>query len=146
MLLYVWMGRTAGWDVYWVVLRVAKQNKHMLPWVYVTVPATQASSAGIWDGPQPRGAYPQHTKIEMVCSRMMMPARADVCHGGQLILEDFLRVETDRLSSLQSPFSKSPLSPVCSLRTDGMWDVGEWRARRSWTGSRRMSGCLDVWR
>lgn len=39
---------------------------------HVTVPVTHASSAGSWDGPHSRGAYPQQTKIEMVCSRMMM--------------------------------------------------------------------------
>lgn len=36
-----------------------EQNKHTFPCVYVTVPVTEASSAGFWDGPHPRGAYPQ---------------------------------------------------------------------------------------
>lgn len=72
-------GRRGGWmDVHLAVLRVAKETNTcsvVLVRVRVTVPVTRATSAGSWDGPHPRGASPQQTKIEMVCSKMMMPQR-----------------------------------------------------------------------
>lgn len=69
----------------------------------------------------------------------MMPRREDVRHGGQLILEGFLRLETDRLS----PASRSPVSSlVSSVRADGDW--GYWGGWMEGKTEEWLS--LDVWR